>query len=413
MLMSQQLMSTYRIDGAARRRSRLVTRGRYHSGFLAPRLSTRGERDVHGLGPSASTAFTNRGLRRVVIRTSRSYGTGELMMSKAGVAGLLTLRRTAGHIGAEVDGVDLAGALDEPLVVALRDALLTHKVLFFRDQKLDHAAHVALGERFGTLTVRSRAQSSSVLDLYPQILTISPQIDRELHGVDYEAHYRLRWASGITGWHTDMSHVVNPPAASILRAETVPPFGGDTQWTNLVAAYEGLSAPLRTLCDGLQAEHSFFAGYRMIPSDPIDRRILDMIGADAPVAVHPVVRVHPETGERALFVNPSRTARILGLSPAESRALLDLLFAQVTRPEYTVRFGWAPGSVAFWDNRSTAHLAAPDIDHLDGVERVLHRVTIIGDVPVGPDGFTSRAVSGTPLGADQPVSGESAEARDR
>ncbi|MFF3867068.1 TauD/TfdA dioxygenase family protein [Micromonospora sp. NPDC001898] len=348
------------------------------------------------------------------LSTGRRTAMGqEVMMPRSDAADLLTLRRAAGHIGAHVDGVDLAGALDEPLIAALRDALLTHKVLFFRNQNLDHAKHIALGQRFGTLTVRSRSQSNACLDVYPQILTISPQIDRDQYGIDYEAHYRLRWASGITGWHTDMSHVVNPPAASILRAETVPPFGGDTQWTNLVAAYEGLSAPLRTLCDGLQAEHSFFAGYRMVASDPVDRAILDMIGPDAPVAVHPVVRVHPETGEKALFVNPSRTARIVGLSPAESSAVLGLLFDQVTRPEYTVRFGWEPGSVAFWDNRSTAHLAAPDIDHLDGVARVLHRVTIIGDLPVGPDGYTSRAISGTPLGADRAAGDGSAEGRAR
>jgi alpha-ketoglutarate-dependent taurine dioxygenase len=323
-----------------------------------------------------------------------------MMMSELGTVGMLDVHRVAGHIGAQIDGIDLAGPLDDTVIAALRDALLTYKVLFFRDQHLDHASHIALGRRFGTLTVRSRRQSNASLDAYPQILTISPQIDRDQYGIDYEAHYRSRWAAGITGWHTDMSHVVNPPTASILRAETVPPFGGDTQWTNLVAAYQGLSAPLRVLCDGLRAEHSFLAGYRMVSSDPVDRAIIDMIG-DGPVAVHPVVRVHPETGKRALFVNPSRTARIVGLSPAESTALLGILFEQITRPEYTVRFGWQQGSVAFWDNRATAHLAAPDVDHLAGVERVLHRVTIIGDAPVGPDGYVSQATSGAPLGPEQ------------
>lgn len=334
------------------------------------------------------------------------------MMVKASTASVFTVRRAAGYIGAQIDGIDLASTADDAVIAALRDALLTHKVLFFRDQTLDHASHVALGERFGTLTVRPRSQSSAVLDEFPKVLTISPQIDRKLHGVDYDAHYRLRWASSISGWHSDMSHVVNPPAISILRAEKLPPFGGDTQWTNLVAAYEGLSAPLRALCDGLQAEHSFFAGYRMDAFDPVDREIIDMIGI-GPVAVHPVVRVHPETGERALFVNPSRTQRIVGLSPAESSAVLGLLFEQVTRPEYTVRFSWEPGSVAFWDNRCTAHLAAPDIDHLPDVERVLHRVTIIGERPVGPDGFTSHALSGEPLGVQDTPDAALAEARPR
>ncbi|MDT4991391.1 MAG: alkyl sulfatase [Actinoplanes sp.] len=333
-------------------------------------------------------------------------------MAQTKTAEALDLHRAAGYIGARIDGIDLARSLDDAVIAALREALLTYKVLFFRGQHLDHAAHVALGQRFGTLTVRSRPQSNPALDAYPQVLTISPQIDRNQYGVDYEAHYRSRWASGITGWHIDMSHVVNPPTASILRAETVPAFGGDTQWTNLVAAYQGLSAPLRELCDGLQAEHCFFAGYRMVPSDPIDRAIIDMIGADAPVAVHPVVRVHPETGERALFVNPSRTARIVGLSPAESTAVLGILFEQITRPEYTVRFGWQAGSVAFWDNRATAHLAAPDVDHLADVERILHRVTIIGDRPVGPDGYISQAMSGAPLAEPVP-SGNARESRDQ
>ncbi|MFK3983027.1 TauD/TfdA dioxygenase family protein [Micromonospora sp. NPDC050397] len=310
----------------------------------------------------------------------------------------LDVRRVAGHIGAEVTGVDLAGPLDDATVVKLRKAMLAHKVLFFRDQRLTHAQHVDLGQRFGQLTRRSRTQSNAALDSYPQILTISPQVDEERYGRDYEAHYRTRWATTITGWHSDMTHAVNPPAASILRAEVAPSAGGDTQWTNLVAAYEGLSVPLRAFVDSLRAEHSFFAGYRMVAHDPIDREIIDMIDGDPLVAVHPVVRVHPETGERALFVNPSRTGRILGLSPAESGHILDLLFAQITRPEYTVRFRWEEGSVAMWDNRSTAHIAATDLE--PGTRRTLHRVTIVGDKPVGPDGFVSELVSGRPFGTE-------------
>jgi alpha-ketoglutarate-dependent taurine dioxygenase len=314
------------------------------------------------------------------------------------ITGRLDVRPVAGHIGAEIVGLDLAESLADATVAEIRRAMLAHKVLFFRRQTLNHAQHVALGQRFGELTRRSRAQSNAALDEYPQILTISPQIDEERYGRDYEAHYRTRWASTITGWHSDMTHAVNPPAASILRAEVAPPVGGDTQWTNLVAAYQGLSEPLREFVDGLRAEHSFFAGYRMVDHDPVDRSIIEMIGDDQMVAVHPVVRVHPETGERALFVNPSRTGRILGLSRAESRHVLDLLFAQITRSEYTVRFRWERGSVAMWDNRSTAHLAATDL--APGAKRVLHRVTIVGDRPVGPDGFVSELISGKPFGAE-------------
>ncbi len=202
---------------------------------------------------------------------------------------------------------------------------------------MDHAAQVALGRRFGTLHVRPRTQDTEELAAYPEILTLSPQLDQKLVGANYEAVFRNKWETSISGWHIDTSQVVNPPAIAILRAEKVPPFGGDTHWTNLVAAYAGLSAPIRRLCDGLQAEHTFWAAHRMDTSDPVEKKAVDMIGNQR-IAVHPVVRVHPETGERSLFVNPSRTARIIGLNPVESRQLLHLLFEELTRPQYTTRF---------------------------------------------------------------------------
>ncbi|WP_280404552.1 TauD/TfdA dioxygenase family protein [Nocardia brasiliensis] len=309
----------------------------------------------------------------------------------------ISVAPVAGHIGADIEGVDLSASLDGESIAEIRDALLSHKVVFFRDQKIGHAEQIAFGRRFGELTLRPRPQSGGALDEFPEICTISPTVDLERYGRDIEAHFRSRWTSAIGGWHTDMTHAVNPPMASILRAETAPTFGGDTQWTNLVAAYEGLSAPLRRLVDELHAEHSFWAGYQMAEHDEVDRPILEMVNARGMVAVHPVVRVHPETDERALFVSPSRTSHILGMSRVESRRLLDLLFEQITRAEYTVRFRWAPGSVAFWDNRSTAHIGAADVNAADG-SRILHRVTLVGNIPVGPDGFTSTAVTGRPFG---------------
>lgn len=317
-------------------------------------------------------------------------------MPNTSTAGGLTVHQAAGHIGVHVTGIDLKAALDAATVARLRESLHEHKVLFFRDQHLDHAAHIRFAERFGPLAVRARDQDTEQLAPFPQILTISPQLDRKLVGADYEAVFRRKWATSISGWHVDASQVVNPPAIAFLRADVIPPFGGDTHWTNLVAAYQGLSEPIRSLIDGLQAAHTFWPAQQLDPRDPVEKKAIDMIGNQR-MAVHPVVRVHPETGEKALFVNPSRTARILGMNPVESRKLLELLFEELTRPQYTVRFTWEPGSVAVWDNRCTAHLAAADIDHIEGAVRVMHRTSTVGEIPVGPDGFTSYALAGEPL----------------
>jgi alkyl sulfatase len=309
----------------------------------------------------------------------------------------LQIRRVAGHIGADVNGIDLSVPLATETIAEIRAALHKHKVLFFRDQRLDHAAHIAFAGQFGELT-RGHPHDIGAVTEFPEILTIDPKPREESHGRNYEERYRRRRTSYLSGWHTDVTAAVNPPAASVLRAEVVPEFGGDTHWTNLVAAYEGLSEPLRALAEGLTAEHRFLAGFQMLDNDPEVEEILRQTNSDPLVAVHPVVRVIPETGERALFVNPSSTSRILGLTTAESRALLDLFFEQIARAEYTVRFRWAPGSVAFWDNRTTAHLAAVDVGHLDA-RRTLYRVTLLGDRPVGVNGFVSTAVAGRPFAA--------------
>lgn len=308
---------------------------------------------------------------------------------------ILTIKRVAGHIGAEITGVDLAHPLDPTTVEEIRQALLTHKVVFFRGQTLDHSTQIAFARQFGELT-HAHPHEDAPPEEHPQILTIDPRRYEERYGANYRELYRKRQYSYYSGWHTDVTAAVNPPAASILRAETVPDFGGDTQWTNLVAAYEGLSAPVRDFVDGLRAEHRFLAGYQTTDEDG---KLVKRINDNLLVSVHPVVRVHPETGERALFVNPGFTDRIVGLSALESRRVLELLYEQITRPEYTVRFRWQPGSVAFWDNRATAHLAPSDLDHLD-VQRTLHRVTLIGDRPVGPDGFVSEIVAGREFRAE-------------
>lgn len=309
----------------------------------------------------------------------------------------ITVRPVAGHIGADISDVDLAQPLTDADLQAVKEALHRHKVVFFRGQTLDHAAQIAFARQFGELTYAHPHDDTPPED-HPEIFTIDPSRFEQRYGADFLAEYRKRQYSYFDGWHTDVTAAVNPPAGSILRAERVPEFGGDTTWTNLVAAYQGLSAPLRAFVDTLRAEHRYGGGRKVEGDSEYARRINDNLL----VAVHPVVRVHPETGERALFVNPGFTSHIVDVHPSESKRLLELLYAEITRPEYTVRFRWEPGHVAFWDNRATAHLAPRDLAHLD-VERRLHRVTLIGDIPVGPDGRPSELVSGRPFTADHRV----------
>ncbi|GLW71437.1 taurine dioxygenase [Kitasatospora phosalacinea] len=309
----------------------------------------------------------------------------------------LTVRPVAGHIGADIDGVDLSRPLAAEDVAAVRQALHRHKVVFFRGQDLDHAAQIAFARQFGELTYAHPHDDAPPAD-HPEIFTVDPRRFEERYGKGFQEEYRKRRYSYVDGWHTDVTAAVNPPAGSVLRAETVPAVGGDTQWTNLVAAYQGLSAPVRAFVDTLRAEHRYGGGQQVAGDSEYGRRINDNLL----VAVHPVVRVHPETGERALFVNPVFTSHVVDVTAVESRRILDLLYAEITRPEYTVRLRWEAGHVAFWDNRVTAHLAPLDLDHLD-VERRLHRVTLIGDVPVGPDGQRSELVAGRPFTADHRV----------
>ena len=308
----------------------------------------------------------------------------------------ITVRPVAGHIGADISGVDLAGPLGDDQVAAISAALHRYKVLFFRGQQLDHAAQIRFGRRFGELTY-AHPHDDAPPQGHPEIFTVDPERFAQRYGSDRAVTAQRKY-SYVAGWHTDVTAAVNPPAASILRAEIVPEIGGDTTWTNLVAAYEGLSAPVKAFVDGLRAEHRYGGDRKPTGDEAYARRINDNLL----VAVHPVVRVHPVTGERALFVNPGFTSHIVDVEPRESRAILDLLYAELTRAEYTVRFRWEPGSVAFWDNRATAHLAPADLDHLD-VKRTLHRVTVIGDRPVGPDGRESELVAGRPFTADHAV----------
>ena len=286
------------------------------------------------------------------------------------------VRPMAGYIGAEILGVDLRGPLDPQVVAEIRATLLRWKVVFFRDQDLTQEQHVAFGRNFGEVTPAHPTLPAAFPD-HPEILLL----DNERYAADS--------VSIESRWHTDVTFVPNPPMASILRGVVVPPYGGDTQFANIVVAYERLSEPIRDLIDGLHAVH-----HNVLPlaRGEMPAEMAQRFSSTDIRSVHPVVRVHPETGERAIFVNPNFTSHIVELSRKESRHLLEMLYEQISNPEFTCRFRWEPGSIAFWDNRATAHLVPTDIPA--GFHRSMQRITLTGDVPVGVDGQPSHVLAG-------------------
>jgi taurine dioxygenase len=286
------------------------------------------------------------------------------------------------HVGAEIRGVDLTKPLPPAQLKEVREAFLKWKVVFFRAQHLDHAQHVAMARQFGEPTIGHAVFGH--IDSYPEVYSVAKN---RTANDDRDAVLLTPWY----GWHTDITAAVNPPCASILRGVIIPPYGGDTYWTNLAAAYAGLSATMRGFLDGLRGIHKFVPredGDAMKYNDLIKRRALE--------SEHPLVTVHAETGERVLFVSPSFLTSIVGLRPRESQRILEILWEHITRPEYTVRFKWREGDIAFWDNRSTSHLAPRDIFDSD-FDRQLYRVTLVGEPLVGIDGRPSRALQGQPI----------------
>jgi alpha-ketoglutarate-dependent taurine dioxygenase len=294
----------------------------------------------------------------------------------------IDVRPISGHTGAEILGVDLTAPLDDATVAAIREALLRWKVVFFRDQFLDQAQHLAFARRFGRPTPAHPTLPAAFPD-FPEILLLDNDGGKRGEpGHEDAPNIESRW-------HTDVTFLPNPPMASILRGVVVPPYGGDTQWTNLVVAYERLSAPLRDLCDRLHAVH-----HNALPigRGELSSSLRTQFMSRPIRSVHPVVRVHPETGERALFVNPNFTDYVVELSRKEGAHLLALLYEQIADPEFTCRFRWEPGSIAFWDNRATAHLVPTDVPA--GMHRSMQRITLEGDLPVGVDGEVSCSIEG-------------------
>ncbi|MGB7404813.1 MAG: TauD/TfdA family dioxygenase [Pacificimonas sp.] len=267
----------------------------------------------------------------------------------------LSVKPLTPMIGAEIEGVDLSIELDADEIADIRSALLSHKVIFFRDQTLDRTAHIRFAGAFGDLEIHPATPKGQP----------DPEVLRIEHGPDSRGSENM--------WHSDVTWRPEPSLGSILRAVEVPEVGGDTLFANMNAAYENLSPELKRWITGLTAVHDiarvFAKRLNKRPEELHDKY---------PPQEHPVVRTHPETGEPILYVNGAFTSHIKGLSAAESDWLLNHLYKQATNPELQCRFTWAAGSVAFWDNRAVQHFAASDYFP---ARRVMERVTIKGDRP--------------------------------
>ena len=271
----------------------------------------------------------------------------------------MRVKRLSGALGAEIDGVDLKRPLSRDAASQIRKIWLEHLVVFFRDQDLTPAQFMAFAEQFGEPVEYPMVQG---IGGFPKIIEV-----KKLE------HERVNFG-GI--WHTDTAYLERPPMGSMLLARQVPPFGGDTLFANMVLAHDALSPGLKKLLEGLQAVNSSTkADASRTREDAVKK---DGGAQKAFVAEHPVVRTHPETGRKALYVNSGHTVRFAGWTEEESAPLLEFLYELQQKPEFTCRFSWQPGSIAFWDNRCAQHNPVNDYH---GYRRVMHRITLGGDVP--------------------------------
>ena len=264
-------------------------------------------------------------------------------------------------IGAEIRGLDFARPLGPATRARLEAALIEHKVVYARDQHITPEQHVALGRQFGELEVHPFHLSGEA----PQLMVLDNHKDNPVLSTDV--------------WHSDTSFRERPTRYSILRACILPPLGGDTLWADMCAAYDGLGEPLKRMLEGLRAVHDFQTFRRLFTAGDADQARLREIEKRLPNPSHPVVRTHPVSGRKAVYVNALFTTRIEGLGAAESRALLDLLCELPRVPEYQFRIRWQPGTLVFWDNRSTQHYACNDYYPS---RRRMERVAVAGDTPV-------------------------------
>jgi taurine dioxygenase len=277
-------------------------------------------------------------------------------------AGSLQLRRVTTAVGAVIEGVDLREPLSAEAVRFVRQALQQHGVVFLRGQPLDAESLWAFAANFG----RPHKEEATGSDA-----------DRPSDVVDAD----MRMARSSTAvWHSDTTFLARPPRATLLRAVRLPEFGGDTCWASMYAAYDALSEPMRAMLDKLTAVHSL--SRFMARTGEFGAHYARTLGADHPAdRVHPVVQVHPDSGRRALYVNEAWTSRIVELGPGESEAVLHGLFEHLKSPDFSMRWRWEPGDLAFWDNCGVQHYAVPDY----AAERIMQRVVLAGDEPRGPN----------------------------
>jgi len=272
---------------------------------------------------------------------------------------MISVRRLSGALGAEIDGVDLSRPLPAADFAEVKRLWLEHLVIFFRDQALSPAQFMAFAQQFGEPIEYPLVKG---IACFPKIIEV-----KKLE------HERIPFG-GI--WHTDTAYLARPPMASMLIAREIPPFGGDTLFANMYMAYDGLSEGLKKTLSNLKAVNSSTKADASKTRE--DRIKSDGARKSDFIAEHPVVRTHPETGRKALYVNAGHTVRFAGWTEEESAPLLKFLFDWQIRPEFTCRFAWQPGSVALWDNRCAQHNPVNDYH---GYRRVMHRITLAGDVP--------------------------------
>jgi taurine dioxygenase len=273
----------------------------------------------------------------------------------------LEIRPIAGAIGAEIHGVDLLKDVTPELIQAIRDVWLQYGVVFFRDQTLGPDEFQAFAQLFGETVEYPFVKG---LDTHPMIIPVL-KLPHERHNF-----------GGV--WHTDTAYLPSPPMATMLIGREIPPYGGDTLFASGYAAYEALSDGLKQTLAGLKAAN---CSAKAEVTKTREDRIADSAtakAAEALVGEHPVIRTHPETGRKSLYVNPAHTTHFIGWTEQESAPLLNYLFAHQVKPEFTCRFSWQPNSIAFWDNRCVLH---NPINDYHGYKRLLHRVTLKGDTP--------------------------------